>query len=254
MPSFYSPTALLSRTPQPLSPSTRNLRIKHPIHGLVRQLHPQKCRRIRRHRPRQRRPNPRKKRLHPPTPINTPDHPPDRRPPLRALQPRLHGIDREHRDPHRHARGPSRRHHRREAQIARGFPVRVFGRHFPLYVLVGREVCGASGAVTRERHYAPAEDAADAAFAVELPDDVESAGILGLFVGGEGLLALDLEEHFYALEGGGYERHGDGGEEACGGHLGDGEGLVGGGCGREAPDEGFADVVALGGMSIVVGD
>lgn len=58
---------------------------------------------------------------------------------------------------------------------------------------------------------------------------------------------MDLEEDFDALEGGGDEGHGDGGEEAGGGDLGDGEGCGGGSLGGEGADEGFADVVALGG-------
>lgn len=78
-----------------------------------------------------------------------------------------------------------------------------------------------------------------------MADDVEAVCVAGFFPGGEGFLALDLEEDFDALEGGGDEGHGDGGEEAGGGDLGDGEGGVGGGLGGEATDEGFADVIAL---------
>lgn len=61
---------------------------------------------------------------------------------------------------------------------------------------------------------------------------------------------MDLQEDFYAFEGGGDEGHGDGGEEAGEGDLSDGEGgVAGGGCsgccvlrGRESADEGFADI------------
>jgi len=55
-------------------------------------------------------------------------------------------------------------------------------------------------------------------------------------------LALDLEEDFDALEGGGYEGLRDGGEETGGGELADGE--AGGGDGGEGADEAFAEVVA----------
>jgi len=55
-------------------------------------------------------------------------------------------------------------------------------------------------------------------------------------------LTLDLKKDFYALEGGGYQGLGDGGEEAGGGELGDGE--AGGGDGAEGGDEAFAEVVA----------
>ena len=213
----------------------------------MRQLDSQKRRRIRRHRPRHGRAHAWKKSSQPPTPIEAGNRAADRRPPLRALQATLHGIDGEHRDPHRHAGCPSRRHHSREAEIAGRVPVSVFGCHFPLDVLVRREIRCAAGAVAREGHGAAAEDGFDAAFFVELADDVEAAGVAGLFARGEGFLALDLEEDFDAFEGGGDEGHGDGGEEAGEGDLGDGEWLGGGegGGGGEGPDEGFAHVVAL---------
>ena len=57
-------------------------------------------------------------------------------------------------------------------------------------------------------------------------------------------MALDLEEDFDALEGGGDEGHGDGAEEAGEGDLRDAVGGWGGG--REGVDEAFAHVVALG--------
>jgi hypothetical protein len=55
-------------------------------------------------------------------------------------------------------------------------------------------------------------------------------------------LALDLQQYFDALEGRRDGRHGDGGEEACGGDLCDREAVVFDG--GEALDEAFADVVA----------
>lgn len=230
--------------PKPPSLPPSSTTSKQPIHSLMRQLDPQKSRRIRRHRPRHRRPHPREKRPQPPTPIQPPHRPPNRRPPLRTLQPALNRIDRKHRDPHGHAGGPPGRHHRRQTQRARRLPVGILGRHHALDILVGGEVRGAARPVAGERHQRAAEDGADAAFGVELADDVEAAGVAGLFAGAEGFLALDLEEHFDALEGGGDEGHGDGGEEASEGELGD---RVGGGRGGgEGVDEAFAHVVALG--------
>jgi hypothetical protein len=49
-----------------------------------------------------------------------------------------------------------------------------------------------------------------------LSHDVYAAAVFGFLAWSEGFLALDLEEHFYALEGGGDGCHGDGGEEAGG--------------------------------------
>ena len=56
-------------------------------------------------------------------------------------------------------------------------------------------------------------------------------------------MALDLEEDFHALEGCGDDCLGDGGEEAGGADLGDGELAVFDG--GEGLDELFADAVAL---------
>ena len=128
--------------------------------------------------------------------------------------------------------------------------MRIDGRHQPLHVLVRGEIRRGAWPVAGQRHGAAAEDTFDAALGVELAHDVEAAGVAGLFAGGEGFLALDLEEDFDALEGSGDEGHGDGGEEAGGGELGDGEGGGvggggGGGGGGEGGDEVFADAVAL---------
>ena len=119
------------------------------------------------------------------------------------------------------------------------------GGQSPLHILVCGEIGGGAGPVAGERHGRAAEDAFDAAFLVELADDVDAAGVAGFLPRREGFLALDLEEHFDALEGGGDEGHGDGGEEAGGGDLGDAEWGVGGGVRGEAADERFADVIAL---------
>jgi hypothetical protein len=213
----------------------------------MRQFDPQKRRRIRRHRPRHRRRKPWEKRPQPPISIQAPHRPPDRRPPLRALQPALDRIHRKHRDPHRHARARPRHRNRTQTQLPLRLPLRVLRRHPPLRVFISREIRRGAGPVARERHGRAAENAADAAVLVELADDVDATGVAGFLAGGERLLALDLEEDFDALEGGGDEGHGDGGEEAGGGDLGDGEGGGGGGLGGEGADEGFADVVALGG-------
>lgn len=209
----------------------------------MRQLDPQKSRRIRWHRPRHRGPHPRKKSPQTPTRIQPPDRPANRRSPLRALQAALDGIDGEDGDPHGHARGAARRHHGRQTQLPAPVAVGVDGRHRALDVFVRREVRGRAGPVARERHGRAAEHAADAAFFVQLAHDVEATGVAGLFAGGELLLALDLEEHFDAFEGGGDEGHGDGGEEAGAGDLRDAVLVVGDR--GEGLDEAFAHVVAL---------
>lgn len=121
--------------------------------------------------------------------------------------------------------------------------VRVRGRHLAFDVLVRGEVGGGARPVAGEGHGAAAEDAADAAVGVELAHDVEAAGVAGLFAGGELFLALDLEEDFDALEGGGDESHGDGGEESGRGDLADAVLVVG--YGREGLYEALAHVVAL---------
>ena len=210
----------------------------------MRQLHPQERRRIRRHRPRQRRPKPREKRPVPTLRIEPLHHPPNGNIPLRRLQPTLHSINREHRNPHRHARTRTRTRNSRQAELARRLARdRVLGRKRALDVLVGSEVGGGAGAVAGERGGGAAEDGAQAAFGVELAHDVGAAGVFGLFAWRELLLALDLQDDLDALEGGGDGCHGDGGEEAGGGDLADGEGAVGGdGAGRA--DDVFAEVVA----------
>ena len=231
----------LPQRAQPHTPTS-----KHPIHRLMRQLDPQESRRIRRHRPRHRRREPRKKSPEPPIRVQAPNRATDRRPTFRALQPALDGIDGEDGDPHGDAGARPRDRHGRETELAlRLAGDGVFGRQPALHVLVGGEISGGAGPVAGEGHGGAAEDAFDAAFGVELADDVEAVGVAGFLAGGEGFLALDLEEHFDALEGGGDEGHGDGGEEAGGGDLGDGEWGGGGGVRGEAADEGFAHVIAL---------
>ena len=169
-------------------------RSKKPVHGLVRQLHPQKRRRVRRHRPRHRRPHARKEGLEPPSPIHLAHHlaHPIRLPLLGPLNPTLDGVDGKDGNPHGHARGPARRHDGRQAQLAAHVPLRVPGRHGALDVLVRGEIGGRAGPIAREGHARAAEDAAQAAGAVELAYDVEAAAVLRLLARLEGLLALDL--------------------------------------------------------------
>jgi len=229
---------------QTLSNNGEQPLIKHPRHRLLSQLHPQESRRIGRHRPRHCGREPRKERLDPPPRPQLPARPRYRRIPRRTLQPALNRIHRKHGNPHGHPRRRPRRHDGRKAQLPRRLPRdTIHRRHPPLYRLVRREIRRRPGPVARQRHGATAKDAAHAALPVELADDVEAAGVFGLFAGFELLLALDLQQHFYALEGGGDEGLGNGGEEAGGGDLGDGEGVVFDGA--EAGHEPFAEVVAL---------
>lgn len=159
---------------------------------------------------------------------------------LSRLQPALDGVDREDRDPHGHASRTTGRHDGSEAQLA-GLAVGRLGREAALDDLVGGEVGGGAGPVAGEGHGGAAEDGAHAALLVELAHDVEAAAVLGLLARRELLLALDLEQDLDALEGRGDERHGDGGEEAGGRGLGDGELVVVDG--RHGRDELLADVV-----------
>ncbi len=59
-----------------------------------------------------------------------------------------------------------------------------------------------------------------------------------------------MEEDFYAFEGGGYYSHGNGGEEAGSGGLGDCEVGLGACLGRERSDELLTDIIALGRSSV----
>lgn len=190
--------------------------LKHPIHGLVSQLYAKKSRRVRWDRPCQRRPYPREKCPEPSSSVQATHRASDGRFPFGALQSALDRINWEHGDPHGHPGRPSSHHHGRQAQISTGLPVRVERSQSSLDILVRGEVDGTSGPVSGERHGRPAEHAADPAFLVELPHDVEGIGVAGIFAGRERLLALDLQKHFHTLKGGGDEGHGDGGEEAGG--------------------------------------
>lgn len=178
-------------------------------------FNPKKSRRISRHSSRHRRPHSRKESLQPPTRIQPSDRPPYRGPSLRTLQPTLYRIDRKHRYPHRHPRRTPRRHNRRQTQRAR-IPIRVLRRQPPLQILVRRKIRRGPRPVSCQRHGAPSEHAPDAPLPVQLPHDVNAARIPRLLAGLELFLALDLQQHFHAFEGGRDERHGDGGEEAGG--------------------------------------
>ena len=114
--------------------------------------------------------------------------------------------------PHGHTGQPAGDDHRAKAQIAGCVPL---GRQLLLRDFVRGEVGCAPGTVPGEGGKRSAEDAAHAAFLVQLGHDVQDAGVLLP----SGALALHLEEHFRALDRGGDERGGNGGEEARGGYL-----------------------------------
>lgn len=209
----------------------------------MRQLDAQERRRIRRHRPRQRRPKAREEGLEATTPIHLPHHAPNADVPLGRLQPTLDRVHREHGDPHGHARRRARRRDRQQAQLPAGLPRRgVYGRQPPLHVLVRGKVGRAAGPVARERGGRPAEDGPHAALAVQLAYDIQAAAVARLLARRE-LLVLHLKDDLDAFKGCRYGRHGDGGEEAGGGDLADGE-RAGGRGGGECGDEGLAEVIA----------
>lgn len=162
---------------------------------------------------------------------------------LGGLQARLDGVDGEDGDPHGDSGGGTGAGDGGQAELAAGLAGgRVDGGQAALDVLVGGEVCGAPGPVAGQGCGAAAEDGAHAALAVQLAHDVQAAVVARLLARGEALV-LDLQDDLYALEGGGDGGHRDGGEEARGRDLGNGEGAVGGGLGRAA-DDGLAQVVA----------
>lgn len=162
---------------------------------------------------------------------------------LGGLQAGLYGIDGEDGNPHGHAGTGTSACNGRQAQLAGGLAGLGIGRaQLALDDLVGGEVGGASGTVAGEGGCAATEDGAQAALAVELAHDVEAAVVLGLFAGGELLLALDLEDDLDALKGGGDGGHGDGGEEAGGGELAGREAV--GADGRGGADDLLAEIVA----------
>jgi len=214
---------------------------KHFPHRLLRQLHPQKRRRISRNRPGHRWREARKKRPIPSLRPQRSKRAPNRAP-LRTLQPTLQRVNRKHRNPHRHTRRTTCRHDSRQTQIPARLPIRIQRRQPSLDKFVRREIRRGSGPIPRQRHCAPAKHAAQPAGLIQLPHHVHLARVFWLLAWREGFLALDLEEDFDALEGGGYEGLRDGGEETGGGELADGE--AGGGDGGEGADEAFAEVVA----------
>ena len=63
-------------------------------------------------------------------------------------------------------------------------------------------------------------------------------------------MALYLEENFDTFKGGGYDGHGNGGEETCSGGLGYCEVGLGACFGGEGPDELLTDIIALGPGSV----
>lgn len=236
-PHHAAPSLALSLASRRLDASTSLPELpKRFVHELVCQLHAQEGSRVGGHGPRQRGPEAREEGLESPLAVQLADDPADGHVPLCRLQARLDRVDGEDGYPHGHARGGARARHGRQAQLARGPPRgRVLGAEAALDELVGGEVGGGPGTVAGEGGGAAAEDAAEPALAVELADDVEPARVLGLLAGRELLLVLDLKDDLDALEGGGDGRHGDGGEEAGGGDLADGETVGADGC--EAGDD-----------------
>lgn len=189
----------------------------------MRQLDAQKGRRIRRHGSGQRRAKAREKRAQPSLAVHLTNNTANSNiATLSRLQPRLDRIDGEDRDPHGHTSRRTGARNRRQAKLARGFSrSRVHGGEFPLDVLVRGEIGGRAGPVAGQGSSGAAENGANAPFAVELADDVDTARVAGLLARLE-LLVLDLEDDLDAFEGGGDGGHGDRGEETCGGDLGDG--------------------------------
>ena len=162
---------------------------------------------------------------------------------LGRLQPRLDGIDGEDGNPHGHTSGGAGTGDGREAEVSGGLAGDgVLGAQLPLDVLVGGKVGSRAGSVAGQSGHAAPEDAAHAALAVQLTHHVDAAAVLGLLAGRELLLALDLQDDLYALEGGRDGGHGYGGEEAGGGDLGDGQAV--GGHGGKVANELLAEIVA----------
>lgn len=212
-------------------------------HRLVSQLHAQEGGSIGRHSTSQGRAEAREERLEAAPAVQLADDAAERDVALGRLQARLDGVDGEDGDPHGDAGGGTGAGDGRQAQLARGLAGDgVLGAQRALDVLVGGEVGGGPGPVAGQGGRAAAENAAHAALAVELADDVEAAVVLGLLAGRELLLALDLEDDLDALKGRGDGRHGYGGQEAGRGDLPDGQALgPDGGRGR---DDLLAEVVS----------
>lgn len=137
-----------------------------------------------------------------------------------ALQAGLDSVDGENGNPHGNTGGTTRSNNRRQGQLASHVAIGILGGQRPLDVLVGGKVGGRSGTITSQRHGAAAEDTTDTALLVQLAHDIHTTGVLGLLAGRGRVLALDLEQDLDALEGGGDQGHGNGGEETSGGDLG----------------------------------
>lgn len=161
---------------------------------------------------------------------------------LGGLEARLDGVDGEDGNPHGNTSTSAGAGDGSEAQLTGGLASDgVLGAESALDILVGGEVGSGSRTITSESGDAAAEDGANTAFAVELANDVHTATILGLFAGGKLLLALNLENNLDSLKGGGDSRHGNGGEEASGGELGQGEAIWADS--GDVVDELFADII-----------
>lgn len=209
----------------------------------MRKLDAEERRRIRRHGPSKRGPKAGEERLDAPARVQFPHDAADADVALGGLQAALDGVDGEDGDPHGDAGGAAGARDGREGQVA----LRLAGDGVPrrqpaLDVLVGGEVGGAAGAVARERGGGAAEHGPQAALGVQLAHDVGTALVLGLLAGLQAL-ALHLQDHLDALEGGRDGGHGDGAEEAGGGDLRDREALAGG-WGGDGGHELLAEVVA----------
>lgn len=204
--------------------------------------------RIRRHRSCESRAESREERLEPAVGVDGADGPADGRPSGGALHPRLDCVDGEDRNPHGNAGRTTGRQDSRQRELAGRIAVGILRGQAALDVLVRGEVGCRTRTVSRERHGTATEHAADSALLVQLPDDVNASGILGLLARWRRVLALDLQEDLDPLEGSGDQSHGDGGEETGGGDLADGVlgGVILDGDGGEAADYRLAQVVTLG--------
>ena len=186
----------------------------------MRELHSQESRRVRRNRSCHSRRHTREESLEASASIQLLDRARNGRVTLSTLQAALDSVDGEDRDPHGDTGRATGRHDGGNAELAR-LAVLVLGRQPALDRLVRGEVDGRAGPVARQSHYRSAVDRSDSALFVQLAHDVGAARVFGLLAGAQLFLALQLQEHFHALEGCGDDGHGDGGEEACGTDLGD---------------------------------
>lgn len=139
-----------------------------------------------------------------------------------ALQARLDGVDGENGNPHGNTSRTTGGQDSGHGELAGGVAVRILGCQGALDIFVSSEVGGRAGTITGQGHCASTEDTADATLLVQLPNHVQSTGVLGLLSRRRRVLALDLQEHLDSLKRSCDQGHGDGGEETGGGDLANG--------------------------------